>query len=228
MLLLTGTYSVALELTLIGRSGGVMAINLERLKSLTNTQKWISLSLIVAVILIAFVWFIWIPENSEISQLNGEMAGLNNEINIHRTKVRRLDELKKENMELQRQLAVLKEQLPPEAEVEILLKQVSELGGRTGLDFKLWKPVEKKQSPSGLYVEIPVNVEVAGGYHSLGVFFDKISKLPRIINVSNIKMGTSKVQQNKVSIQTSFSATAFAALEEGAATPKPPEQGKVQ
>lgn len=205
-----------------------MAINLERLKSLTNTQKAVSLFLIIVIISGAFLWFIFIPKSSEISQLNVEMAGLNNEINIHRTKVRRLDELKKENMELQRQLAVLKQQLPPEAEVEILLKQVSELGGRTGLDFKLWKPVDKKQSPSGLYTEIPVNVEVAGGYHSLGVFFDKISKLPRIINVSNIKMGASKAQQNKVFIQTSFSATAFASLDENAATPQPAEQGKVK
>jgi type IV pilus assembly protein PilO len=203
-----------------------MAINLERLKSLTNTQKFVSLSLVLAIVLIAFVWFIWIPKNDQISQLNTEMGGLNNEINIHRTKVRRLDELKKENMELQRQLALLKEQLPPEAEVEILLKQVSELGGRTGLDFKLWRPVEKKRSPSGLYVEIPVNVEVAGGYHSLGVFFDKISKLPRIINVSGIRMGTPKTQQNKVFIQTSFSATAFASLDEKPT--KPPEQGKPQ
>jgi len=154
------------------------------------------------------------------------MAGLNNEINIHRTKVRRLDELKKENSDLQRQLAVLKEQLPPEAEVEILLKQVSELGGRTGLDFKLWQPVQKKPNSSGLYVEIPVNVEVAGGYHSLGAFFDKISKLPRIINVSNIRMGASKAQANRVFIQTSFSATAFASLDESAVKAKAPEQSK--
>lgn len=197
-----------------------MTLNLERLKGLTNTQKFVSLFLIIVIISGVFVWFVLIPKSSEISQLNVEISGLNNEINIHRTKVRRLDELKRENLELQHRLAELQEQLPPEAEVEILLKQVSELGGRTGLDFKLWKPVEKKQSPSGLYVEIPVNVEVAGGYHSLGVFFDKISKLPRIINVSNIKMGTVKMQQNRVFIQTSFSATAFASLEENKEAPQ--------
>ena len=206
-----------------------MAINLERLKGLTNTQKFVSLFLIIVIISGAFLWFVFIPKSSEISQLNGDMAALNNEINIHRTKVRRLEELKKENSELQRQLALLKEQLPPEAEVEILLKQVSELGGRTGLDFKLWQPVQKKQNSSGLYAEIPVNVEVAGGYHALGVFFDKISKLPRIINVSNIRMGTSKTQGNRVLIQTSFSATAFAALDENAvkaAEQSKPVQGK--
>ncbi|HEY5599822.1 MAG TPA: type 4a pilus biogenesis protein PilO [Candidatus Manganitrophaceae bacterium] len=204
-----------------------MAINLEKLKSLTNTQKFISLVLILVIISGAFVWFIFIPKSAEISQFNEAINSLNNDINVHRTKARRLEELIKENKELQRQLAELKEQLPPQAEVEILLKQVSELGGRTGLDFKLWKPAEKKQNPSGLYVEIPVNVEVAGGYHALGVFFDKISKLPRIVNVSNIKMGNAKIEKNKFLIQTSFSATAFASVDESAVQ-KLPEKGKAQ
>lgn len=190
-----------------------MVLNLEKLKNLTNTQKFVSLVLVIVIISGAFVWFVFIPKSGEISTLNGEIAALNNDINIHRIKVKRLDELIKENKELQIQLATLKEQLPPEAEVEILLKQVSELGGRTGLDFKLWRPAEKRPNASGLYVEIPVNVEVAGAYHSLGVFFDKISKLPRIINVSNIRMGNSKLEKNKVLIQTSFSATAFASVE---------------
>lgn len=203
-----------------------MAINLERLKNLTNTQKFVSLVLVIIIVSGAFVWFVFIPKSGEISVLNAENASLSNEINIHRIKVKRLDELIKENRELQLKLAELKEQLPPEAEVEILLKQVSELGGRTGLDFKLWRPVGKNPNASGLYVEIPVNVEVAGAYHALGVFFDKISKLPRIINVSNIRMGNSRVEQNRFLIQTSFSATAFASVEGGAPVVAPPEKGK--
>jgi len=193
-----------------------MAAILEKLKNLTNTQKFVSLVLIIVIVSGAFVWFVFIPKSGDISALNSDIASLSNDINIHRTKVKRLDELIKENRELQRKLTELKEQLPPEAEVEILLKQVSELGARTGLDFKLWRPAGKNPNASGLYVEIPVNVEVAGGYHALGVFFDKISKLPRIVNVSNIKMGNPKTEQNRLLIQTSFSATAFASVEGGA------------
>ncbi|MBI3802863.1 MAG: type 4a pilus biogenesis protein PilO [Nitrospirae bacterium] len=205
-----------------------MALNLERLKNLTNTQKFVSLVLIIVIASGAFVWFVFIPKSAEIAAFNSDIAELNNEINVHRTKVKRLDELVSENRELKHQLTQLKEQLPPEAEVEILLKQVSELGARTGLDFKLWRPAQRKPNASGLYVEIPVDVEVAGGYHALGVFFDKISKLPRIVNVSNIRMGSSKPDQHRVSIQTSFSATAFAVVEGGAAAPPPPvsEKGK--
>lgn len=192
-----------------------MDINAETLKNLTNTQKFVTLALVVVILVGGFVWFVFIPKNNEIARLEEEISGLNNAINIHRIKVRKLVLLKNENMALQLQLAGLKEQLPPEAEVEVLLKQISELGGRTGLDFKLWRPATKVKDPSGLYIKIPVNIEVAGGYHSLAVFFDKISHLPRIVNVSNIRMTSPQEDKDKIIIQTSFSATAFASGEGG-------------
>ncbi|MFQ5597716.1 MAG: type 4a pilus biogenesis protein PilO [Nitrospiria bacterium] len=202
-------------------------LNIHSLRNLTNKQKLIILSLLVAVTAAAFLWFVWIPKNDEIARVERELSNLNSSINIQRVKVRRLPELKKEHRALQRQLAEQKEQLPSEAEIEILLKQVSELGGKSGLDFKLWKPAPKKEDASGLYIEIPVNIEVVGGYHSVGTFFDQISKLKRIINVSDIKMSSPKLQQNQVKIRTVFSATAFASMEKGSAAGAP-SKGMVQ
>jgi type IV pilus assembly protein PilO len=197
----------------------------EKIKALSNRQKLIALGLLVFIVIGGWVWLIYLPKSDQIATLNEQVANLNNQIGINRTKVLRLAELKRENDQLQKQLAELKEQLPPEAEVEVFLKQVSELGIRTGLDIKLWKPAERKQSPEGLYTEIPVNVEVSGGYHALGAFFDKVSKLPRIINVSGIRMTNPKVDREKLLIQTSFVAIAFAASTSNPAPPgatKPP------
>ncbi len=190
-----------------------MDIELDTLKNLSNKQKMIALILLIVVTAVAFIWFVFIPKSDEIARIENELSHLNEEIKVHRVKVRRLDQLQRENRILQRQLAEQKEQLPSEAEIEILLRQVSDLGGRSGLDFKLWRPGPKKVNDSGLYMEIPVSVEVAGGYHSVGVFFDKISRLKRIINVSNIKMVSPKMKDNRVEIQTRFSATAFASVE---------------
>jgi len=190
-----------------------MAIDLETIKSLTNKQKFVAIFLVIAFFAGSFIWFVFIPKNEEIARVEREISSLSNEINVLRVKVRRLDQLKREDMVLQRKLREMKEQLPSEAEIEFLLKQVSDLGGRSGLDFKLWRPGAKIKNASGLYTEIPVNIEVAGGYHSVGVFFDKISKLRRIINVSNIKMSAPQIKRNRVLIQTRFSATAFASAE---------------
>lgn len=195
------------------------SIILEKFKALSNKQKMLVLVVVLVGMFGGWIWMVYLPKKGEITQLNEEVSNLNNQISINRTKAMRLDDLKRENDRLQRRLARLKEQLPPEAEVELLLKQVSELGIRTGLDFKLWKPSDPKASPDGLYTEIPVSVEIAGGYHALGAFFDRISKLSRIINISNIRMGNAKGDRDKILIDASFVATAFASRESKAASP---------
>ncbi len=190
-----------------------MAIDVETIKNLTNKQKLLMVFITFVVVISAFIWFVFIPKNEEIHRLKQELVTLSDEITELRVKVRRLAQLKREDLKLQRKLKEMKEQLPPEAEVEFLLKQVSDLGGRSGLDFKLWRPGSKVMNSSGLYSEIPVSIKVAGGYHSVGVFFDKISKMRRIINISDIRMTAPTIVRNQVVIQTSFSATAFASAD---------------
>lgn len=196
-----------------------MALNVDfsSFKALPNYQKAVLVAVPVIMLLAAFVWFVYMPKNAQIVAIEQQIAQINNEINVNEAKARRLDELKRENAALDKQLTLLKEQLPPESEVATLLKQVSDLGIKTGLDFKLWKPADRRPGSSGLYTEIPVEVEVAGGYHALGAFFDRIGKLSRIVNVSGLKMSNVKSDKDRLMIQTTFRATAFAAIDEAAA-----------
>ena len=104
-----------------------------------------------------------------------------------------------------------KERLPPEEEAVMLLKQVSDLGIRLGLDIKLWRASAKIEDPSKLFVRLPVNVELSGGYHTSALFFDRIKSFPRIITVSNLKMGSPKTEKGRVVTQTVFDLVAYAA-----------------
>lgn len=194
-------------------------MNLDWLKALPIYQKFAAIGLVAVIIVALFFYFLYIPKNNQIAALQTDIAKLQNDISVNDTKARRLDELTRENAELERQLAEKKEQLPPEAEIASLLKQVSDLGLRTGLDFKLWKPGAKKSNESGLYAEIPVDVEVAGGYHTTAMFFDRISKLPRIVNIGDLHMSTPKAEKGRLVVQTTFVATAFAAVKEAAEKP---------
>lgn len=199
-----------------------LELNLNAIKALPAYQKALMGGILVVAVVALFFVFIAKPKIDAIKTLEQQIAQLNNDIQINQAKARRLDDLKRENAELERQLAVLKEQLPPESEVANLLKQVSDLGIKTGLDFKLWKPSERRPGASGLYTEIPVEVEVAGGYHAVAAFFDRIGKLPRIVNVSGLKMASPKTDKGRLMIQTTFRATAFAAMDAVAPPAAPP------
>ncbi|HKZ40083.1 MAG TPA: type 4a pilus biogenesis protein PilO, partial [Candidatus Hodarchaeales archaeon] len=124
-------------------------MNLDFIKNIPNQLRLVILALVIVIIVGMFIAFIYIPKNNEKSEISGQISKLENEINIYAVKVRRLEELKRENAELERQLAEKKEQLPQEAEVATLLKQISELGIQAGLDFKLWRPAGRKENQSG-------------------------------------------------------------------------------
>jgi type IV pilus assembly protein PilO len=83
-----------------------------------------------------------------------------------------------------------------------------------GLDIKLWKPGAQTEDTSKLFVKMPVSVEVTGVYHTAALFFDRINRLPRIITVSGLKMGSPKIEQGRIVSQTTFDLVAYAAPQE--------------
>jgi type IV pilus assembly protein PilO len=188
-------------------------------KTIPMGQKLALLFMVILGIAALFYYYIESPQQEALAQLSTEIGRLDQEIQINKAKTRSLEDLKRVNAELEQQLVKNQEQLPPEDEAATLLKQISDLGIRIGLNFKLWKPGARAEDSSKLFVRMPVDVEMSGGYHTLALFFDRISKLPRIINVSKIKMGGGKSERGRVSIQTTFELTAFASPRTAAVTP---------
>jgi len=186
-------------------------LDLDALRKISPVRKLTLLAVLVAGISALFYYYIVIPKYEVMTGLQENIGKLDAEIQATSIKVQHLDELVAASKELEKDLEKKKERLPPEEEAVMLLKQLSDLGVRLGLDIKLWKPGNQAEDPSKLFVRMPVSVEVAGGYHTAAVFFDRIKKLPRIINVSDLRMGSSKVEHDHVVIQTLFELTAFVA-----------------
>jgi type IV pilus assembly protein PilO len=190
------------------------AISLEGLRSVPTGQKVALLGLLVAAILVGFYFYVVDPKNAELAAVQGQVAQLDTEIQTLTLKVKHLDELVAANKQLEIELAAKKERLPPEEEAVMLLKQVSDLGLRLGLDVRLWKPGAQAEDPSKLFIRMPINVEVAGGYHTAAIFFDRISKLSRIVTVQDVRIGAPRVDQGRVVTQTVFDLVAYAAPQE--------------
>ncbi|MCE9535716.1 MAG: type 4a pilus biogenesis protein PilO [Nitrospirae bacterium] len=189
-------------------------INLDVLRSIPLIQKAGLLLMVLAGIIVGFYYYVAEPKSTEIAGLQGAIGTLDGEIQTLTIKVKHLDELIAASKQLEIELANKKERLPPEDEAVMLLKQVSDLGVRLGLDIKLWKPSPRTEDASKLFVRMPVNVEVSGGYHTAALFFDRINALPRIVTVSGLKMGAPKFEKGRVVTQTVFDLVAYAAPQE--------------
>lgn len=199
------------------------SVSLDALRNVPAPQKVALLVLLVGLMVAGFYFYVAEPKSAMIEAVQAENTRLDGEIQALTIKVKHLDELIAANKQLEIELAKKKERLPPEEEAIMLLKQVSDLGVRLGLDIRLWKPGAQTEDPSKLFVKMPVNVEVSGAYHTAALFFDRINRLPRIITVSGLKMGQPKLEQGRVVSQTTFDLIAYAAPQEKpvAAAPAP-------
>jgi len=180
--------------------------------------KWaqILIAVLPSIIIIVVVLFVFImPKNKEIEKLRQDVAKQEAEIAKSQSMVARLDELKAENERLKKKLKELEDQLPEEREISSLLKQVSDLGLEAGLKILSWKPGTKRNHPSGIVYEIPVSVTMNGTYHRLGQFFASLTRLNRIVNISDIKLSSPKYDAGNVMLSISFTAVTFTAVAEG-------------
>src|SRR5512138_412747 len=167
---------------------------LEKLQKIPTKTRAIAFGALVVAAVAVFIYLVHIPKKAEIKKLDEEIGQLQAKIAENDAKIKKLDELRAEVKSLQERLKVLTEQLPPESEVSGLLRQMSSLCAKAGLTaLNLWKPDKKTMHASGLYEEVPITLKLTGGYHNVAVFFDSISKLTRIVNMQNVKMGPAKI-----------------------------------
>lgn len=135
---------------------------------------------------VLFFFLFYQPNAKKITSLAQQKDSLNKQIAELRIKESNLPRFQRELAETEKifnEAAVL---LPKESEIPQLLKDISAQGQGVGLDFLTFKPLP--DVPKDFYAEIPISINVRGPYHNMGSFLDQVSKLARIVTVSNIKM----------------------------------------
>jgi type IV pilus assembly protein PilO len=91
--------------------------------------------------------------------------------------------------------------LPTSQEIPDLLRNISDLGRRAGLDFLSFVP--GAEIPKDFYAEIPVDIRIKGPYHNLCSFLDAVSKLERIVTVNNISMDKAGEEGSEILLNSS-------------------------
>ena len=84
---------------------------------------------------------------------------------------------------LQEDFSSMLKSLPTSDETPGLLDDITYVGTSAGLTFRLlaWEP----EVPKEFYTELPIQIEVQGGYHQFGEFMASVSALPRIVTMHN-------------------------------------------
>lgn len=162
----------------------------------------------MAVALVAVAWYAY-PSFDEMEKKNVEaqqnLESLQTEIRKGQAIEAKLPEFEKEIENLQFKLDDLLTILPTTPETGELLKWVKNLTDQSNLDLQQFNPGALRVRE--FYHEFPIMMQVVGDYHDLGVFFDRISKYSRIINVGGVTITGSRKRGH--SIASTFTATTF-------------------
>jgi|SRR5258708_16920767 type IV pilus assembly protein PilO len=170
-------------------------------------QKVGAVAVVVVLLTVANWYFLVDPMQTQITQKQAQLRTLEDELIQKQSIANNLAQFKHEKEILERRLAQALTELPNEANVDDLIRSLSEIATKSGLVINTIDPqAEQRQS---FYASIPIVMSVSGNYHEIGVFLDALSKLARIVNVTNIKMGQAKLANDKLVVQASYVATTF-------------------
>lgn len=199
-----------------------MAIDLK-----LEDKKWyyaLAYGLIIGAVVAGAVHYAWLrPLNAEIKGKRAQLEGLQQEIQKGRAAERKLAQFREEVRRLEVELSKLLQVLPSKRNTEELIKRIETLT-RQG-DFTLRKFTPGDFVPKEFYAEWPIDIALDGTYHNLALFFDRMSRFSRIINVEALKVMELKDTPQK-SISASFMAKTFIYTGDETAAPAPGAEGQ--
>lgn len=141
---------------------------------------------IVVVISGIYWYFFWSPNNQKLNNLERSLQNKQKRLAELENIEKDLPEFEKEFERLNREFQVASLKLPKEEEIPSLIDSIYSDISASGLEPQVFAP--KGRKPRDIYAEIPIEMEVIGTYHELAGFFDRISRLPRIVNVQDLNL----------------------------------------
>ncbi|MDO9228341.1 MAG: type 4a pilus biogenesis protein PilO [Syntrophales bacterium] len=194
-----------------------MNINVDDLKKLSLKMKALIVFLICLLLGYFYYMFFFQAILTKQMALDAKLTEMQQQIVEKEKVVAQLDRYIREINALKQSFTLALLKLPNAREIAGLLASVVLSGQEAGVDFLLFepkppetkppevkmpgappKPINVKAPPSKpavpekFYDEIPIKVQLAGGFHNTVSFYAKIAKLSRIVNVEDIVMGDAK------------------------------------
>ena len=185
-----------------------MKVSLAKLSWKTQAGVFLAVS---ALLVGAFYQWWVVPAQAEMAERQSKLTGLRGDINRGLATARQLPDFRRQVTELQARLESLRAVLPEQKDVADLLRRIQTLATQSNLAIRGFKPAPSVTKQ--LHAEWPIALQLDGTYHNLAMFFDRVSKFSRIINVSNITISGKDKPLPNSTISVTCVATTFVLLD---------------
>ncbi len=189
----------------------------EQLAKLARVPKPARLGAVAALLLLVAAGFYFLsyqPKRQEVLDLRMSAQQLQRQLNNVRAVATNVGAFEQEVAVLERDLEKALKQLPNSKQFEDLLQDISTAGKQVGVQIKSIQ--REPEVLHDFYAEVPFFIELEGGYHDLARFFERVGRLPRIVNIGSLSVTVSSEDRGGTSLKIDGTATTFRFLgEEG-------------
>lgn len=152
-----------------------------------------------------------VPQQEAMARKQQELGAIRVRVNTGLGTARQLPEFRKQVADLEARLESLKPILPEQKDVGDLLRRIQGLATQSNLTIKGFRP--KAVDTKEMHAEWPISLELEGSYHNLGLFLDRVSKFPRIINIGSLILLQKATPTSSATIDISCTATTFVLID---------------
>jgi type IV pilus assembly protein PilO len=131
-------------------------------------------------------WRLLAPMRDDYDRAEQQLAGLQNKIQEGRAAKQELPKFREEVRQLELELDKLLRILPARRNTPDLMRRIRALAEQGDFSLKKFNP--GTLSDKEFFSEWPINVDLEGSYHNLALFFDRVSRFSRIINVEDLEI----------------------------------------
>ncbi len=186
---------------------------LERIFELPPRQRVLLLVGSVGFLFLMYAYFIYWPRSGEIAEREQKRDELRQDRDRKAALVANLEKARADVARLNGDLRSAIAQLPDTKEIPDLLSNISSLGRESGLEIIQFK--QRPEQFEDFYAAVPVDILVRGSYNQVAMFFDKVSRMARIVNVTNVAIKNAPQPGGEsVMLDTSCAAVTFRFLDE--------------
>ncbi len=185
---------------------------LDKIGTLPRAQRLAAIAVIYVIFALLFYFVLYSPKQGEQGSLRAQQAELQSKKTEVERRAQDKEAFEKELENLTAQLKLALRQLPDNREIPDLLSRISTIARRIGLEIRSFLP--KSEVLHEFHAEVPVQLEVGGSYHEVAMFFDRLSKLGRIVYVQDIEIKNPVETGGKVELTVTGTLTTFRFLSE--------------
>jgi type IV pilus assembly protein PilO len=161
-----------------------------------------------------FYYYYEMPVRADMTGRETQLVSLRADITKGLTTAKKLPEFRAQVTDLEGRLANLKAILPEEKDAADLLNRMQTVAAQSNMTIKGFKPAPTVTKQ--LHAEWPITLELEGTYHNLAIFFDRVGKFTRIVNISGLDVKGRDRSSGNTTITATCVATTFVLLEKPA------------